>query len=73
MTTSINTVEPAFARPKSPTTISRTPSKKPVYPQGKNPGLRYVEPYYHPYRTFAKQRWFGRELLEVVSTEFRDR
>ncbi|CED85354.1 RNA pseudouridylate synthases [Phaffia rhodozyma] len=38
-----------------------------------NPGLRYIEPYYHPYKTFAKQRWYGRELLEVVSTEFRDR
>jgi hypothetical protein len=46
---------------------------KPVYPQGQNPGLRYIEPYYFPYKTFAKQRWHGRELLEIVSTEFRDR
>ncbi|KIL68702.1 hypothetical protein M378DRAFT_99146 [Amanita muscaria Koide BX008] len=37
------------------------------------PGLRKVPPYWYPYTTMAKMRWLGRELLEVVSTEFRDR
>lgn len=43
------------------------------YPQGQDPQLRYCPPYYHPYRTSVKQRWIGRQILEVVSTEFRDR
>ena len=37
------------------------------------PGLRKLLPYWYPYTTYAKQRWIGRELLEVISTEFRDR
>ncbi|KAF5354738.1 hypothetical protein D9756_005528 [Leucocoprinus leucothites] len=36
-------------------------------------GLRKTAPYWYPYTTMAKMRWLGRELLEVVSTEFRDR
>jgi len=36
-------------------------------------GLRKTVPYWYPYTTMAKMRWLGRELLEVVSTEFRDR
>ncbi|RDB25035.1 Uncharacterized protein C18B11.02c [Hypsizygus marmoreus] len=37
------------------------------------PGLKKIAPYWYPYTTMAKERWLGRELLEVVSTEFRDR
>ncbi|KAK7691907.1 hypothetical protein QCA50_005312 [Cerrena zonata] len=37
------------------------------------PGLRKVAPYWYPYTTMAKERWLGREILEIVSTEFRDR
>jgi len=37
------------------------------------PGLRTVAPYWHAYATMAKQRWIGREILELVSSEFRDR
>lgn len=37
------------------------------------PGLKKVAPYWHPYATMAKGRWWGREILELVSTEFRDR
>ncbi|TFK65564.1 tRNA-pseudouridine synthase [Pluteus cervinus] len=37
------------------------------------PGLKKIPPYWYPYTTMAKERWLGRELLEVVSTEFRDR
>ncbi|KAF7362480.1 PseudoU-synth-2 domain-containing protein [Mycena venus] len=36
-------------------------------------GLKKVQPYWYPYTTMAKLRWLDRELLEVVSTEFRDR
>lgn len=35
--------------------------------------LKRIVPYWHPYRTYAKQRWWNREILELVSTEFRDR
>ncbi|KAL1412961.1 hypothetical protein Q8F55_000710 [Vanrija albida] len=44
-----------------------------MYPNGMHPMLRYCTPYWWPYKTFAKQRWLGRRLLEVVATEFRDR
>lgn len=37
------------------------------------PGLKKVTPYWFPYTTMAKARWYDREILEVVSTEFRDR
>ncbi|KAI6101423.1 pseudouridine synthase [Pisolithus croceorrhizus] len=40
---------------------------------GSVPGIRKLTPYWHPYTTMAKERWLGREILEVVSTEFRDR
>ena len=43
------------------------------HPKGKDPKLRYFQPYWWPYRTWVKERWIGRGLLEVVSTEFRDR
>ncbi|KAF8911557.1 tRNA-pseudouridine synthase [Gymnopilus junonius] len=36
-------------------------------------GLKKISPYWYPYTTMTKLRWIGRELLEVVSTEFRDR
>ncbi|PPQ93821.1 hypothetical protein CVT25_013530 [Psilocybe cyanescens] len=36
-------------------------------------GLKKIPPYWYPYTTMTKLRWIGRELLEVVSTEFRDR
>jgi tRNA pseudouridine synthase 8/2,5-diamino-6-(5-phospho-D-ribitylamino)-pyrimidin-4(3H)-one deaminase len=35
--------------------------------------LRREAPYWHVYRTFAKERWVGRKLLEVMVTDFRDR
>lgn len=36
-------------------------------------GMRKVKPYYFEYKSFAKGRWLGRPLLEVFSSEFRDR
>ncbi|MCH0628449.1 RluA family pseudouridine synthase [Kocuria palustris] len=36
-------------------------------------GLRRVTPYYFTYLTYAKQRWLGRNILDVFTDEFRDR
>ncbi|KAI8984235.1 DRAP deaminase, partial [Mycotypha africana] len=36
-------------------------------------GLRKVKPYYFEYKSFAKGRWFDRTILDVFSSEFRDR
>ena len=33
-------------------------------------GLRCVEPYYYIFTVFAKGRWIGKSLLEVMSSEF---
>jgi hypothetical protein len=32
--------------------------------------VRYVKPYFQDFRTFAKGRWIGREILEVFCREF---
>ncbi|KAL4400457.1 pseudouridine synthase [Malassezia pachydermatis] len=37
------------------------------------PGLRRLPPYWYEYKTRAKTRWYGRQILEVFTTEFRDR
>ncbi|KKA24048.1 hypothetical protein T310_1929 [Rasamsonia emersonii CBS 393.64] len=42
----------------------------PYYFEG---GLRRVKPYHYTYNTYCKERWRGRELLEIFTTEFRDR
>lgn len=36
-------------------------------------GLRRVAPYHFTYNTFCKQRWRGREILDIFAAEFRDR
>ncbi|KAF7726409.1 hypothetical protein EC973_008743 [Apophysomyces ossiformis] len=36
-------------------------------------GLRKVEPYYFKYQAYAKGRWLARTILDVFTTEFRDR
>ncbi|KAF8504879.1 pseudouridine synthase [Russula emetica] len=48
------------------------PSPAPA-PAPARPGLRKIAPYWYPYTTMAKGRWLNREILEIVSTEFRDR
>lgn len=32
--------------------------------------VRYVRPYFQDFKTHAKGRWLGREVLEVVTREF---
>jgi tRNA pseudouridine32 synthase len=46
------------------------PWPRPYYHEG---GLRRVAPYHYTYNTFCKQRWRGREILDVFTAEFRDR
>lgn len=36
-------------------------------------GLRCVYPYHFTYSTNCKQRWRGREIIDIFSSEFRDR
>ncbi|CCM01282.1 uncharacterized protein FIBRA_03331 [Fibroporia radiculosa] len=48
-------------------------SEASLNPQHAHPGLKKIPSYWYPYTTMAKARWLGREILEVVSTEFRDR
>lgn len=36
-------------------------------------GFRRVKPYYWEYRTYCKQRWRGREMVDIFTSEFRDR
>ncbi|KAF0696124.1 Aste57867_13100 [Aphanomyces stellatus] len=33
-------------------------------------GYRYVKPYVFKFQTHAKQRWFGRTLIDIFTTEF---
>lgn len=46
---------------------------EPVAGGGSQAGLRKTTPYWFEFKTFSKQRWFGRELIEIMTTEFRDR
>lgn len=46
------------------------PWPRPYYLSG---GLRRVAPYHFTYNTFCKQRWRGREILDIFASEFRDR
>ena len=34
-------------------------------------GLRFVKPYRHEFKTFAKRRWIDKKLLEVFQVEFK--
>ncbi|TPX20937.1 hypothetical protein DIZ76_016834 [Coccidioides immitis] len=36
-------------------------------------GFRRVAPYHYTYNTYCKERWRGRGLLDIFTTEFRDR
>ena len=56
--------------PPSVVTTPCDPWPRPYYEEG---GLRRVAPYHFTYNTYCKQRWRGRELLDIFVTEFRDR
>ncbi|KAH9885167.1 pseudouridine synthase [Xylariomycetidae sp. FL2044] len=36
-------------------------------------GLRRVAPYHYTYNTWCKERWRGRQILDIFESEFRDR
>ncbi|KAK0707602.1 pseudouridine synthase [Lasiosphaeris hirsuta] len=46
------------------------PWPRPYFLEG---GLRRVAPYFFTYNTWCKERWRGRQLIDVFESEFRDR
>jgi tRNA pseudouridine synthase 9 len=67
-----NQVEPAeeFKPPPKVVTPPCDPWPRPYYLED---GLRRVAPYHFTYNTWCKERWRGKEILEIFATEFRDR
>ncbi|KAF2453247.1 DRAP deaminase [Lineolata rhizophorae] len=59
-----------FAPPPPVVTTPCDPWPRPYYLEN---GLRRVTPYHFTYNTYCKERWRGRELLNIFSSEFRDR
>lgn len=57
--------------PPSPVVI--TPCDPWPRPYHLENGLRRVAPYHFTYTTYCKERWRGRELLDIYESEFRDR
>ena len=58
---------------KPPPMVVTTPADPWPRPYYFEDGLRKVRPYHFTYNTYCKERWRGRELLDVFATEFRDR
>ncbi len=56
-----------------PPNIITTPCDPWPRPYHLEDGLRKVYPYHFTYNTYCKQRWRGREILDIFATEFRDR
>ena len=52
------------------TADSEAASQQPVQYRVDAGGVRHVVPYVHTFKTFAKGRWVGREILEVLLREF---
>ncbi|KAH8902784.1 pseudouridine synthase [Coniochaeta sp. PMI_546] len=59
--------------PENPPAAGTTPCGLWPAPYYLENGLRRVAPYHYTYKTWCKQRWRGRQLLEVFVSEFRDR
>lgn len=62
--------EQAFVAPPLVVTTPCDPWPRPYYLED---GLRKVHPYHYTYNTSCKERWRGKELLDIFATEFRDR
>lgn len=58
---------------KEPPAVAITPCDPWPPPYYLEDGLRKVTPYHFTYNTYCKQRWRGREILDIFSSEFRDR
>lgn len=59
-----------FTEPPPVLTTPCDPWPPPYYLED---GLRKVTPYHYTYNTFCKERWRGREILDIFASEFRDR
>lgn len=57
----------------SPPPVVITPCDPWPRPYVLEDGLRKVAPYHFTYNTYCKERWRGRELIDIFATEFRDR
>jgi len=58
---------------KAPPKVITTPCDPWPRPYCLEDGLRKVLPYHYTYNTYCKERWRGRELLDIFASEFRDR
>jgi tRNA pseudouridine synthase 9 len=59
-----------FEEPDHVITTPADPWPRPYFLEN---GLRRVAPYHFTYNTFCKERWRGRELMDIFASEFRDR
>lgn len=59
--------------PPPPPAVAITPCDPWPRPYYLSEGLRRVSPYHFTYNTFCKERWRGREILDIFASEFRDR
>ncbi|EXJ74728.1 pseudouridylate synthase [Cladophialophora psammophila CBS 110553] len=57
----------------NPPSVAITPCDPWPRPYYLENGLRRVAPYHFTYNTYCKQRWRGREILDIFAAEFRDR
>ncbi len=79
MTVSLRSPSRASERPRddpaSPETPLPLPAPRDHWPRPYifEDGLRRVAPYHYTYNTWCKERWRGRELLDVFRNEFRNR
>lgn len=63
--------EPDVFTPPPPVVVTPCdPWPRPYYLEN---GLRRVHPYHFTYNTYCKERWRGREILDIFASEFRDR
>lgn len=58
---------------KEPPAVAITPCDPWPPPYFLEDNLRKVKPYFYTYNTYCKQRWRGREILDIFASEFRDR
>lgn len=63
-------VADVFQPPAPVLTTPCDPWPRPYYLED---GLRKVLPYHFTYNTYCKERWRGKEILDIFKTEFRDR
>lgn len=61
---------PPINAPKTAVTPAGDPWPRPYYLEN---GLRRVAPYHYTYNTYCKQRWRNRTILDIFTSEFRDR